>query len=165
MKRLNINASIESFLVMVLMIVFTISTALIIVEGKQAFERVIENKEEDEEARIALSYVNKRIKQNDFLGNIEVIENGVEGRQALRIAHDYEDGLYTYIFYDAGMLYECYTDMVPTINLSTEIIPVKGVSFNQEGSLITMTVDYEYLGKYLKLNQVISLRTGGSDEK
>ena len=65
MKRLNVNSSIESFLVMILMVVFAVSTMFIIVEGKSAFERVTENKIEDENARIAFSYINKRIKQDD----------------------------------------------------------------------------------------------------
>lgn len=164
MKRLDINASIESFLVMLLMIAFTISVAMIIIEGKGAFERVTENKLQDEHARIAMSYVNKRIKQNDHLGAIEVVEDGVEGLTAIRIAHDYEDFLYTYIFYKEGMLYECYTDMEPTFELSTEIIPAEGVEFSQEGNKIVMSIIYEYQGQNMRLEQVTYLRTGGLNE-
>lgn len=163
MKRLNLNASIESFLVMLLMIAFTVSIALIIIAGKGAFERVSENKKEDEEARIALSYVNKQIRQNDMVGMIEVVEDAVEGHTALRIKHE-EDYLYTYIFYSKGILYECYTDLQPTLALSSEIIPVKNVSFKQNGSIIHMTLLYEYHGVDMELTQSTYLRTGGSYE-
>lgn len=164
MKRLNINSSIESFLVMLLMIIFTVSISFIIIEGKGAFERVTENKIEDENARIAFSYINKRIKQNDEINRVEVIENGVEGNTALKISHSYEEGLYTYIFYYDGILYECYTDMEPSLKLSTEIIPVQNLTFDQSGSRITTTLDYEYQGKVISLNQVTVLRTGGRNE-
>lgn len=164
MKRLNINASIESFLVMLLMIAFTISIAMIIIEAKGAFERVTENKLQDEQARIAMSYVNKRIKQNDILDAIEVVENGVEGHTAIRIAHDYEDALYTYIFYSEGMLYECYTSMEPSLALSTEIVAAEDIEFSQSGNKIVMSILYEYQGREITLEQATYLRTGGPDE-
>lgn len=164
MKRLNINTSIESFLVMVLMIVFAVSTCFIIIQGNSTFERVTENKLEDENARIALSFVNKRIKQNDEINGIDVLEDGVEGLQALRISHkDYEEGLYTYIFYYDGFMYESYTDLEPTIHLSTKIIEVKNLSFEEikDKKQIIMRIDYEYQGKLIPIEQIITLRSRG----
>ncbi len=157
MKRMNINTSIESFLVMVLMIVFAVSTMFIIIEGKEAFERVTENKIEDENARIALSFVNKRIKQDDFTGSIEVIEDGVEGIKSLRVNHG--DGMYTYIYEYDGIMFECYTDEEPSLNLSTEIVPVKNLEFEMIGNQIVMTLDYEYHGTMIPIEQITTLRS------
>jgi putative component of toxin-antitoxin plasmid stabilization module len=159
MKRLNINSSIESFLVMILMIVFAVSIMFIIVEGKSAFERVTENKIEDENARIAFSYINKRIKQNDVSGAIKIVNDGVEGYEALSINHG--DGLYTYIFYKDGILYECYTDEIPSIQLSTEIVPVKALEFTQDDNKITVILEYEYQGNLIPVEQVTYLRSEG----
>lgn len=157
MKRMNINTSIESFLVMVLMIVFAVSTMFIIIEGKEAFERVTENKIEDENARIALSFVNKRIKQDDFTGSIEVIEDGVEGIKSLRVNHG--DGMYTYIYEYDGIMFECYTDEEPSLHLSTEIVPVKNLEFEMIGNQIVMTLDYEYHGTMIPIEQITTLRS------
>ncbi len=99
MKGLNVNTSIESLLVMILMTIFAVAISFIIMQGKSTFERVTENKIQDENARIAFSYVTKRIKQNDEKNSIKIIDDAVEGIKALRISHSYEEGLYTYIYF------------------------------------------------------------------
>jgi hypothetical protein len=157
MKRLNINTSIESLLVMILMVIFAFSTIFIIVEGKSAFERVTDNKIEDENARIALSYVNKRIKQDDRSDSINLIEDAVAGQDALKIDHG--DGLSTYIYSFEGIMYECYTDTVPTFELSTEIVPVNHLSFKIEDRTVHMSLTYEYHGKNIQVTQKTHLRS------
>jgi len=166
MKRLNVNTSIESFLVMVLMTIFAISVSFIIIQGKSTFERVSENKVQDENARIAMAYVNKRIKQNDEEGGIEVVKEAVEGLTALRISHEsYEPGLFTYIFFYEGHMYESYTDIEPSIHLSTKIIPVDNLLFEKDKNQIVMKLDYEYKGKVIPIEQRTTLRSkGGQDE-
>ncbi len=165
MKRINVNTSIESFLVMILMTIFAVSISFIIMQGKATFERVTENKIQDENARIAFSYVNKRIKQNDEKNSIKVIENAVEGLDALRIAHSYEQGLYTYIFYYEGFMYECYTSIEPTIRLSTEIVAIKDLSFKEEEHKIITRLLYEYQGQDILVDQITSLRSEGDKDE
>lgn len=160
MKRMNNNSAIESLLVMMLMVVFAAATAFIIIQGKLAFERVTENKAEDEQARIALAYVNKQIRQNDREDNIVLLQGAVEGHEALRIGYD-EPGLYTYIFYDQGTLYECYTDMEPSLDLSTPIAQIGSMDFEITDGMITMSIEYEYHGEIMILDQVMALRSGG----
>ncbi len=161
MKRINVNTSIESLLVMILMTIFAISISFIIMQGKSTFERVTENKIQDENARIALSYVTKRIKQNDEKGSVRVVENAVEGITALRISHSYEAGLFTYIFYHDGYMYECYTDIIPTVNLSTEIVEVNDLKFSEEKNKIKMSLIYEYQGTNIEIEQITTLRSRG----
>ena len=168
MKRLNVNTSIESFLTMILMTIFAVSTCIIIIQGQRTFERVTENKTDDENARIALSYVNKRIKQNDEKNGVLVLENAVEGLTALRISHEeYEEGLFTYIFYSDGYMYECYTDIIPTIHLSTEIVPVKNLSFKarEDNGQIVMSLEYEYQGEKIQIEQITTLRSMGENNE
>lgn len=160
--KINNNKSIESFLVMVLMVVFAAATAFIIIEGKLAFERVTDNKLQDENARIALSYVNKRIRQNDVSGKIIIDSDGVEGIEALRIGYEEED-LYSYIFAYEGMMYECYTDVTPTLALSTPVIAVDNLNFRANGKQIIMSIDYEYHGEDIKLEQTMGIRSEGGD--
>lgn len=159
MKKYNHNSAIESFLVMLLMVAFTAATALIIIQGKLAFERVTENKAQDENARIALSYVNKRIRQSDQNGGIQLMDNGVEGKEALVIKNDLDFN--TYIFFYDGILYECYTDEEPTVELSTPLVPLEYLDFTLEPNGITMEIIYELHGKDILLNQYMAFRSKG----
>lgn len=165
MKKLKINSSVESFLVMILMIIFAVSVSFIIIEGQAAFERVTENKLQDEQARIALAYINKRIKQNDVVGGIAILNDGVEGIAALEISEvTYGDDWKTYIFFKDGIMYECYTDVSPTLDLSAEIVPLDGLSFEIIAGNVETTITYEYQGKPIEITQVTTLRSGGSYE-
>lgn len=162
MKRLNVNTSIESFLVMVLMTIFAVSVSFIIIQGKSTFERVSDNKIQDENARIAMAYVNKRIKQNDEENAVKIVADAVEGLTALRISHEsYEPGLFTYIFYYNGYMYESYTDLEPSLNLSTKIVAVDNLSFQQDQNQIVMKLDYEYRGQVIPIEQRTTLRSKG----
>ena len=105
------------------------------------------------------SYINKRIKQDDVKGAVEVLDDGVEGHKALRIDHG--DGLYTYIFYNEGILYECYTDVMPSLELSTAIVAVNQLEFYQDKQKITVKLSYEYQGNLIPVEQVTYLRSEG----
>ncbi|MBN2793785.1 MAG: DUF4860 domain-containing protein [Clostridia bacterium] len=159
MKKYNHNSAIESFLVMLLMVVFTAATSLIIIQGKLAFERVTENKSQDENSRIALSYINKRIRQSDQKNGIQLIDNSVEGKEALVIKNDL--GFETYIFFYDGMLYECYTDEAPTIELSMPLVALDYLDFTLEPNGITMEIIYELHGEDILLDQYIAFRSKG----
>jgi hypothetical protein len=161
MKRISSKNNIESFLVMILMVVFAVSISFIIIQGKLAFERVTENKIEDENARIALSYINKRVRQNDQQDGFKLLENSVEGATALRISHD-EEGLFTYIFHHEGVLYECYTDTEATIKFSSPIIEISQLTMQLDGNLLLIEIPYEYHGNMITLEQIIHLRSEGA---
>ena len=84
----------------------------------------------------------------------------LEGNEAIRIGYE-EENLYTYIFFHKGTLYECYTDAEPSLLLSTPIAKVSALDFEQSNKRITMSIEYEYHGEVLRLDQVMALRAGG----
>lgn len=130
------RVSVESILVMFLFIIFTASIGLLIVEGQEAFSKVIDNKNANEDTRIALSYINMKVKQNNLFGNIEVVDSTYNDSKALLIQHYGEEADYiTYIVYDDGKLYECYQDKGTKldINFGEVIVEVKEkVSFQAD---------------------------------
>lgn len=99
--------SVESILVMFLFIMFSASIGILIVEGQASYEAIINSKNENEDMRIAFSYISKKIKQNDIAGHIEVVENPYNDYKGLRIKlSGAEEGYYTYIFSDEDGLVE-----------------------------------------------------------
>jgi len=122
------RVSVESVLVMFLFILFTASIGVLIVEGQGAYEHIIESKNQNENLRIAHSYIQKRIKQNNHMEHIFVIENPYNDHNVLKIdLSGDEEGYFTYIFYDEGKLYEmlAYKDEEPKKELSEVIVELK----------------------------------------
>lgn len=158
------NVSLESILVMILLIIFAVSACVMIVQGSKSYNNIISQKEKEENARIALSYINMRVKQNDVSGSIRFEEKSVEGNDALIIAHSgEEDGYLTYIYWLDGVLWECYTslDEIPTKALSSEIVPLEGLSFSydQDHHAVAIHIDYKYGKEQLSLESIVTLRT------
>lgn len=138
--RLN-NLSIESFLVMTLLVVFAVAMSIVIVRGSDSYQRLLDRKENQENARIAISYVSLKFKQNDRVGDIKYQSDGVEGNPTLVVKHSGKESAYsTYIYHYDGYLRSCYTDKIPLINLSEVIVPLEKVSFELVDELLTMEV-------------------------
>jgi len=158
----RINVSVESIMVILLMIIFAASITSLIYEGSVTYRNIINNKTEEENTRIALSYVNMRIKQNDVSNHIEITKNGFDGEDLLTIHHhDEEDGLQSFIYYKDGYLWECYTDTLLDHSLSTEVIAIQGINFDfvQDTNTIITTIPFKNNNDYISLSQASSLRS------
>lgn len=110
MKGLRLNKSIEFFFVVLIIIGLCISAVVLMDAGKKAYGRIIENNKQLENARIALSYLGMKLRQDNVLGAVTFIPQGVEGKDAVRIMHSGDmDGMVTYIYHDDGALREIFT--------------------------------------------------------
>jgi len=108
MKRI----SVESIIVMLLFVMFAASIGVLIIEGEQSYQSIISTKEKSENQRIGISYISKKIKQNDFVGNIKVVNQPYNDYKAIEILlQGDEEGYVTYIFQDQGILYELYESL------------------------------------------------------
>lgn len=152
--------TIETFLTLFLLILFTYFIAVMVVESKNSFSRVSKNKREDEDVRIALSYVQKMILKNDRVGAIELIDD-INGQGVLKINHN--ESWSTYVYFKGGYLYENYTDSSPDFSLSTPLVPLKDLSFAwlAEKNQIEVSSWYEYQGKWLEIKQRTTLKSVG----
>jgi hypothetical protein len=156
------NVAIESFLVVILMIFFAISVAILIVQGSSTFQKTLEHRETEENLRIAMSYISMSIRQNDHLDRIQV-PTPPQGVDALiTLSHTAnESGLKTYIYYSEGALYECYTDGDLNPDIATKIVPLKGLSIHYDAQVKLITLFYDHIieGEPTRLKQSISLRS------
>jgi len=132
----RIHVSVESIMVILLMILIAISISVLIYNGSVTYRNIIDNKNIEENTRIALSYVNMRVKQNDRTGQISVDKQAFEGNNVLVITHTgEEEGLFSYIYYYDGFLWECYTDGPLDHSLSTQIIEVEAMTIDFDPDL------------------------------
>lgn len=156
------NVAIESFLVVILMMIFAIAVAVLIVQGSATFQKTLSHREKEENLRIAMSYVNMVIRQNDEAGVITFPEVSDDIEAAFAINHvGTEKGLKTYVYFKDGVLYECYTDGPIDARISTPIVPLTGLelSFDELTQTITLFYNHTIDGKETILEQVISLRS------
>lgn len=168
MERRKIIVSFESILVMMLLIIFAVSTCLMIIEGSESYKNILNQKEKEENARIALSYINMRVKQNDVQGHLLFKPKSVDGKDALVIKHSGdEEGFLTYLFWDEGILWECYTDVntEPTKAYSAQIVPIDGLKFeiDQDNNTVNINIKYTYGKQQLDLSSIIAIRTSVSE--
>lgn len=128
MKRRR-HISVESIMVTLLLIILAASVSILIYEGSITYQSILSDKDNQENARVALSFVNMKIKQNDVAGHITLIP--YQDNYAIMITHTGEEaGLYTYIYEDEGILWECYTDGDLMPDYSEPIVETAGISFS-----------------------------------
>lgn len=102
--------SIESLLVMFLFIIFTACIGILIIQGRTSYEAIIDQKNDTEAKRIAYAYIDKKVKQNDRLDAIAVVDNPYNEYGGIQITHSGEEtGYFTTLFYEKDGLYEVMT--------------------------------------------------------
>jgi len=142
MPKRKINISVESIMVILLMIVFAVSISVLIYQGSRTYRTILRDKDIAENNRIAFSYINMKIKQNDTEGAIYLDVLPPINDDVLVISHHgLEKGLMTYVFFYEGALWECYTDGLLDLAISTKIIELDGQLFfstdDTKGQIIT----------------------------
>ncbi len=130
MNNKNIKYSVETIMVTLLLILFSIMVSVLIFEGSLTYKKVLNAKESEENTRIALSFINMKIKQNDLANRVYLDSFEGFGNAIVIEYGDEEEGLFSYIYFKDGALYECYSEGVLCDELSTKIVEVSGGSLN-----------------------------------
>jgi len=156
---------IEMVMVMMLLVVFGFTIYSLIYAGSETQKKIMDEKDAQVSARIALSYINVRLRQNDDAGKVRVAKNEATGQNAILIQERGDDDYDTWIYWSDGKLLECLTDAgEPPVDANGfTIVEIAGFQtvLNPDGS-ITDTVQYEYNGQLAELSQVVDLRSGVS---
>jgi hypothetical protein len=150
--------AIESIVVMFVLILLSFVVFLIVRSGSAAYGNIVREKQNSESARVAYSYINMKIKQNDSAGNVSIVDT--EYGDALKIGMK-GDELCTYIFFTEGTLYECLTkqDMQPKRQTANRVADLYGFSISGDGSYITVVCICESGGKMQVTKGTVGLRT------
>lgn len=172
---------VELTLVMLLLALFGITIMTLIQSGSTAYDKIAKNRTAESNARVAIGYIDVRMRQNDQRGSITLKPNPLGDGSAL-VIREMLDGsdYYTWIYfaYDAdpltgeqvGALYECnllLKDELPSLELSQRISSLDSFTFELlENGAIRQTATYTYqtdsTPESHQLSSVIALRTGGA---
>jgi len=153
-------------MVMLLLFLFGFTTYSLIYAGSETQHRIVDEKNAQVDARIALSYINVKLRQNDSSGLIFVRPNGVNGGNAIVIQYrdeyfpeyDYD----TWIYWDRGYLYEILSmpDEEPAWFGANTIVGIAGFDTEiNDGGVIVNTITYRYQGRFMTISNTISLRS------
>lgn len=162
MKGIRINKSIEVFFVILIIIGLCISAVVLMDAGKKAYERIMDNNNQLENARIALSYLGMRLRQNNSAGSITYLPSGVENSDAVKLVHtgDFE-GMVTYIYFSDGELKEIYTwsESEPDPEFSEAVVSLNGLDIDFEDGFYKFTAHYTEDGYPRIMEQIIGVVT------
>ncbi len=164
MKRLRMGKTTEIFLVVLLIAGLCFAMAVIIDAGTRSYKKIVENNRQIESARIVLSYLNMRVRQNDVSGMVQLMEGEINGADALLIKHTgLEKGMVTYIFYQDGWLKEIYTNdrIEPSEKDAENVVRAEGVmfEFKEKDNMLIARAKYRYGGRDREMERAITLRS------
>lgn len=100
-------ALIELVLVIALLALFGIATLSLVATGSAAYKDINEKKELDSELRVAISYLDTKVKQNDSEGTLSLRSNPAGDGKALIVSEIIGEKQYeTWIYLSGGKLRE-----------------------------------------------------------
>lgn len=161
---------VELMLVMLLLALFGIVIMTLIQSGSTAYAKVVENRNAESDARIALNYLDVRLRQNDELGAVRVEENPLGPGNALVITEEYDGVNYhTWVYFLDGTLYECALLLEGEevqVDRSEPIAQLLDFQFEAlPGGAIRQMAEYTYttaqMSEIRSLSSVVVLRSGG----
>lgn len=157
------SVSVETIATLFLLLVLGIGIFSLTVSSTSAYSRIYDRKNLQSELRVALSFVQMKIRQNDLEGAIRVDENPVNGGSAVVIREEYEDESYeTWIYQDGGKLREALMPegQAPSNELSFEIADVDDFSAEMDGNRLNLAAWIGEDDAKLRMESCILLRTG-----
>ena len=136
----------DSLAILVVFAIFAVCVVLSLLAGASAYKRLSERDTSDYETRTCLQYIGTKLSNAQCPEAIAVVPFG-DGN-ALRISEDFAGEEYcTYVFADGGYLCELYTiasDDQPDPASGEHMIELNGLSFEQDGSLITARLENRF---------------------
>lgn len=146
---------------MLLFLVFVLCALFTVLIGGKVYENISARMEENYTGSTALNYVANKVRQGDENGAVSVV--AIDGTSVLQLEQKFgEDTYVTWIYYLDGSIRELFTDPLSGLSLEDglEIMDSEGLTFSQNGSLITAETAGEG-GSRL----VLSLRSGGQADE
>lgn len=168
MRNQNGSTTIEMAMVMTILVLFGITIYTLISSGANTQARIQKEKDAQADARVALSYINVRLRQSDSAGKIGVERIDLTGEDALVIRERTMEYEYdTWIFSYGGKLLECLTDagVHPTELDSFFIVDTERLetSIDEEEGTVTNTLSYYYGDSLESISSTIYMRSHQGD--
>ena len=150
--------SVEMVMVMLVLVIFALVVFALIGAGTNAYSGILGDKENMQSARVAYSYVNMKLKQNDAQGCVEVAQTEFGDTLIIRSkGGDYV----TYLFFNEGALWECVTakGMQPAVEAANRITVLEGFEVTQNVSCIDIACTCQNDDRLLTVEGTVGLRS------
>jgi type II secretory pathway pseudopilin PulG len=163
-KRKKGYSLIELMFVMMLLVLFGLTTFTLVISGSNTYKRLTESKNENSELRVAISYVKMEVRQNDTKNSMSIQKNLIGTGDALIIGKSIGKESYEkWIYCNKGKLKEAYVKkgVLPKDELSIEIAEVSGfeVAFSNDGKGVNIKVSKAFGSGDKSYSSVIALNT------
>lgn len=147
------KARIETVLVMLMLVLFSISTYTLVVSTASSYEKNHSDMDAKDNLRLALSYIDLKIKQSDKKG-IYVLEKAIEDKDVIVVENKIKGEIYqNIIYFKDGFLKEMLikkgTDLDHVEGF--EIAKIKDMTFSKTGKdliNVFITTDNDHGKKY-----------------
>jgi len=137
-----------------------LSAVVLMDAGKKAYGRILDNNNQLENARIALSYLGMRLRQNNSEGAIDYIQKGINNADTIKLMHSGDlEGMVTYIYYTDGELKEIYTwaESEPDPEFSESIVSLEGLDIDFIDGYFKFSAHYTEDGHPRSIEQIIGI--------
>lgn len=134
-----------SVFALILLCIFAVGSLLLVVLGANVYKNISQNVDSNFQFRTTLSYITTKVRQNDDMNSIKVVEK--QGASALVLeSFDGVEASETWIYEYEGSLCEVYVSKGTEFSLEDglAIIPSYGLEMVLEEDILTITVaDHE----------------------
>ena len=155
---------IELVFVMALVVIFGLTTFTLVVSGSEAYKSIMEKKNVHSELRIALSYINMRIRQGDREEGVFIKPSPVGNGSSIVIEEPIDEMVYeTWIFWEDGTLREAFVEKGEAVSFdkSFEIARIDGFNADYYQGSKGISFEVRRIEKSIerRLNSLIFLRS------
>ena len=167
LKRKDGYSLIEMFLVLMILVIFSITVFSLLFLGSDTYDNLIADKNNEADARIVLSTFDTRLRQYDYNGgcrieNLEWQNHQIKALVLSEIA-DPETTIHTWLIWNEGVLWETLTvnEEIPIPETSQELLqnPNLDFSITSDNHLLDIKVSYPFSDLTRELEASIYLRS------
>lgn len=162
MKKYPGSGMIELILVMILLVLFGLSTFMLVISGNEAYSATVKEKNTLSDLRVATSYIDNKIKQHDEKAGIDLVKNPLNGGVALVLSENQGEDIYeTWIYENQGSLREAFFKKggVLSDDMSFEICKLDGFVAKKNGQLLEIEVGKMKKDKMITSQMLIRLQS------
>jgi len=121
--------SFQFIFIMLLFLIIVILSVMIIILGENIYENINEDRTNNYELRVSLSYIANKVRQSDKTNTVNL--KTLNGENAIVINEVYDDANYeTWIYFYESAIYEILIDENSTFNLEDGMKIINVDSFN-----------------------------------
>lgn len=130
MKKYTENHfSIQFVLIMMLFLILAVLSVMIIAMGENIYAKINDDRQNNYELRVGLSYIANKIRQSDKINSVSLKD--IEETPAIVIKENYDGLNYeTWIYWYDGWIYEIFTDEGSVFELQDGMKIIEAVSFD-----------------------------------